>query len=397
MKITVGPVTVRYYPTPTNGYQSWTVVWHTKERRWSKRFPKKDKAETFAKDKADELAEGHRYFITAEDRASIARAHQILKPTGKPLELVASEYAMAFEQTDGATLAELVAFWKAHRAQIKQTIPKAIAEFTRIRKADHRSDVHVDDLTYRLDKFKTDFGALAFDDLTGADLDKWLRTLKAKKTQKALSARSRKNYRTVLCNFFAFCIARRYLPRGWSEMEAVPVPTVPKAPIEIFTAIELGTLLKAADKRLMPFLAIGSFAGLRHAELARLDWADIKLGQKKILVREFNKTGKRTAPIPDNLVAWLDKIAQKRGRVVGFENITNQISELGKLIGGWRHNAPRHSFISYRVAETGDIPRVSFEAGNSVGEIKKSYLEVELPDGQLISETHAKEWFAITP
>ncbi len=33
--------------------------------------------------------------------------------------------------------------------------------------------------------------------------------------------------------------------------------------------------------------------------------------------------------------------------------------------GGSRQNALRHSFISYRMAETGDIARTAFEPGNS--------------------------------
>lgn len=31
----------------------------------------------------------------------------------------------------------------------------------------------------------------------------------------------------------------------------------------------------------------------------------------------------------------------------------------------WKKNALRHSFISYRVAETQDVPKVALEAGNS--------------------------------
>src|SRR5689334_3184024 len=108
MKATCGPVTVHYYPTPTHGYNSWTVIWRTKDRRNSKRFPDHSMAEKFANDKAEELAEGHRFQITAEERASFARATDLLKPTGKPVELAASEYAAAVKDLQGASLAEAV-------------------------------------------------------------------------------------------------------------------------------------------------------------------------------------------------------------------------------------------------------------------------------------------------
>lgn len=56
----------------------------------------------------------------------------------------------------------------------------------------------------------------------------------------------------------------------------------------------------------------------------------------------------------------------------------------------WKHNALRHSFISYRVAQTKNVAEVSFEAGNSPQMIHKHYRE-------LVKEDAAKEWFSIEP
>lgn len=53
-------------------------------------------------------------------------------------------------------------------------------------------------------------------------------------------------------------------------------------------------------------------------------------------------------------------------------------------------NCFRHSFISYRIAVTGDKPKVASEAGNSVGEIDRRY-RVPIPEDQ------GKAWFAMTP
>ncbi len=61
-----------------------------------------------------------------------------------------------------------------------------------------------------------------------------------------------------------------------------------------------------------------------------------------------------------------------------------------KIPGGWRQNALRHSFISYRVALTGDVARTALEAGNSPKMIFRHYREV-------VTEEDAKAWFAITP
>ena len=56
----------------------------------------------------------------------------------------------------------------------------------------------------------------------------------------------------------------------------------------------------------------------------------------------------------------------------------------------WKHNALRHSFISYRVAETQNVAQVALEAGNSPGMIFGHYRE-------LVTADDAKTWFAVTP
>ena len=54
----------------------------------------------------------------------------------------------------------------------------------------------------------------------------------------------------------------------------------------------------------------------------------------------------------------------------------------------WRKNALRHSFISYRLAETQNAHKVAIEAGNSENIIFKNYRE-------LVTEKKANAWFSI--
>ena len=55
-----------------------------------------------------------------------------------------------------------------------------------------------------------------------------------------------------------------------------------------------------------------------------------------------------------------------------------------------RANALRHSFISYRVAVTKDVPKVSLEAGDSPKMIDSNYRE-------LVTDRAAHRWFSIAP
>ena len=56
----------------------------------------------------------------------------------------------------------------------------------------------------------------------------------------------------------------------------------------------------------------------------------------------------------------------------------------------WKHNALRHSFISYRLAAVQNTAQVALEAGNSPQMIFRHYRE-------LVRPIEAEKWFAVTP
>ena len=76
-------------------------------------------------------------------------------------------------------------------------------------------------------------------------------------------------------------------------------------------------LLTKADNTLRPFLALGAFAGLRMAELQRLDWKEIDLDRGFITVdaSKAKTRQRRLVPISDNLKLWLTPCKQTSGPV----------------------------------------------------------------------------------
>jgi len=104
-------------------------------------------------------------------------------------------------------------------------------------------------------------------------------------------------------------------------------------------------------------------------------------------------------PLKENLKAFLQPLAKKNGKVVSLVNTTKQLlktaaetadaeNEVAAL--EWKYNALRHTYISARVAESGDVPRVADEAGNSPQIIRTNYLKRMRPAA-------AAEWFTIQP
>src|SRR5262249_40126475 len=128
----------------------------------------------------------------------------------------------------------------------------------------------------------------------------------------------------------------------------------------------------------------GAFAGLREAEIQRLDWSEVDLGRSHIEVKAAKaKTARRRiVPIRANLAAWLRPYATIKGRVVRV-GARRKLERVRKAAGltRWPKNGLRHSFASYRLAATHDAPRVAWELGHTTPHLLyNTYRELVLPN-----------------
>jgi integrase len=176
-------------------------------------------------------------------------------------------------------------------------------------------------------------------------------------------------------------------------VEKIKVPN--GGSITIFSPDEIANLLAAASPDFLPVIALGAFAGLRTAEIERLEWRDIDLSGGFIHINaDAAKTAsRRLVPIQTNLSAWLATYAKRTGKV--WQGTTNALRDARaatvKASGvAWKSNACRHSYISYRLAEIQDAAKVALEAGNSPNVVFKHYRE-------LVKPADALKWFAVSP
>jgi integrase len=201
------------------------------------------------------------------------------------------------------------------------------------------------------------------------------------------------NNRTMLNVLFEYAVECGHAIDN--PIAGIKSPRLKGRPTEIYTPEEITKLLNVASSELLPCVAIGAFAGLRSAEIQRLEWSDIDLTRRIIKVKPLTaKTGsRRNVPVSDNLLAWLADFKDSKGLLWKgtYFGYYRAQAELGTDAGvEWVHNGLRHSFGSYRLAQLQDDAKTSFEMGNTPKTVHQYYKEVVTPE-------EATSYFAVRP
>ena len=332
-----GSATVKIYLTPHGGKNYYTLSYWLDGKRKRQVFPSLQAAKNEAAVKAIAFTNGDlgAAKLTNAESAAYSRAVALLQPVGAPLELAASEYASAVKRLGAVSLSQAVDFYlKRHPTNLLPKMVKEVAdEMIKLKRADNLSERYVKQLEYAMNRFSGRFhGRLC--DVRGTDVDVWLRDL-------GVGPRTRNNLRNSVQALFNFGIARRYLPKDHDEMDAVPVAKDNGGEIEIFTPAEMAEILAHANDRMIPFLTLGAFAGIRHAEIQRLDWTDIHFdaGIVEIRAAKAKTASRRTVPILNNLRVWLQKYRQATGPVCVYRNTACEIEPLVRTINEARRAA----------------------------------------------------------
>lgn len=294
--------------------------------------------------------------------------------------------------------------WKS-KTQPEKPVAIAVAEFLARKSANAGlSTQNVRTLRPHLDSFAAAFPTEHLAAITVQQLEAHLAA------GSATSNRTRRNVRASLVTFFRWARSMEYLPEGLTAAEKTGVPIVGHGIPETYTPAQLAVLLAGVRPAFLPWLALSAFAGVRSDEIAPiagsakspLDWSDFQWDRGLLIVRpETAKTKRRRiVPILPALRAWLQPVAKdsgpiheapvpsKKGNGKGAASKSETV-RLGELIGGWKNNALRHSYISYRAADVG-LAQTAMEAGNSEAEARRSYNDAKGAD-------ESAEWFAVLP
>jgi len=209
------------------------------------------------------------------------------------------------------------------------------------------------------------------------------------------AATSRRADQKVLAAFFRWAGER---PRRWittNPAAAVVVELGTRPEPAILTVDQCEALLRAAEAhrggRVVPYIALCLFAGIRPSEAQRLNWSKINFADKEIrLSADDTKTGRaRMVPMDATLVAWLKPY---QGGIIANQMTTKSVRKIREAAGitVWPPDVMRHTSVSHHFRRSGSYGRTAEFHGNSESIIKAHY------QGR-VSTAETKAFYSLKP
>ncbi len=383
---------VKIYTVKSRTKTIYQISFYRAGQRLRKTFSDLGEAKREARMQLSQLA-GERLqarVLSAAEMESCILAMRKLEPTGVPLHVCAEIFAQCSRALKGRSLVEAADYYLRHfdPERPRKPLRDLSLEFVESRRSAGASEKYLTASRSVMRILLRAYAGRSLDDIDAKGLDEMLQRLEH------LKNRSRNSYRIILVCFGNFLKKRGYLPEGKaSAFDKMMTWRNEVEPVSIYTPDEMRTLTANAHLGILPYVVIGAFAGLRTAEICRLDWSDIKFdrGFIECEARMTKTRSRRLVPISANLRAWLEPIAQPNGKVIQYLALDQALKTFHRNLGfGWKRNALRHSYISYRLAQMPDTARVALECGNSPDVIFKHYRELVTPE-------QAGDWFSILP
>ena len=280
----------------------------------------------------------------------------------------------------GSTLTDAVTFFFKHAKPDggNKTVNQVVAELAAKRAAAGRNADYLRVAGVVFNVFAKTFGERQIHTIMSKHIEEWLDSNSHWKPV------TRLNYQRNLSVLWNFALKHRYVAQN--PLLLLERPTLDNKAPGILTIEQAKSLLAKAvavkDEKVKAFLAIGMFAGLRVAEIERLDWSEIDMEARLIEVTaaKAKTRQRRHVAMSDNLYAWLQTITKRTGPVITAEVRIDRFAEERAGFEAWPKNALRHSFASYHLAHHKDAAKTALEMGhNSQKLLFTNYRELVKP------------------
>ena len=265
------------------------------------------------------------------------------------------------------------------------TVAQLTQELSEAKQRDGKSRRYLEDLRSRLGQFKKTFGERKVADITSSEVGAWLRDL-------SVGALTRNNFRRVLVTAFNFAVENGYASTNPAEKTAKAKQV--ETGVGVLTVEQTVSLLENAKHDILPAIAIAAFAGLRRAEIERLDWSDVKFaaGYIEVKASKAKSARRRLIKIQPNLMTWIGPYAKQDGKVspLNFRVRMDEARTAAKIVD-WPQNALRHGFASYHLGHFGNAAELALELGHTNAQLIFAHYR------QLIEPKDAARYWNIMP
>jgi len=384
-----GSVVTRVYRFErADGREVFTSAWHASGRRFTRQFATFAQAHADAQLKAEQLAAGRidaAATVKIEDADVLAEARRLCRNV--PILSAIAEWAKGRALVGGSILPACEA-WKAKSrgAVSRATVSAALNRFLiEKKKAGYATEDNHGSIFKDVEEA---FGNQQIAQVSASALDAYL--------AKIGNAVTRNTHRKRILTLWRWAQSKHMLPRDTKTEAELTSRAREHAPevgiISATTFSEVLELIRAKAPEDLPALVLAGFCGLRRGEIHGQTWADVNLKEKFVRVTKAKRgtPARRLVPLSDAAVEWL-MLAPDKTEDICTGMAIDRVRKVGIEA---KHKLPdncfRHSYISHRVAETGNVPQTSLDAGNSVQIIHRHYRE-------LVTKDEGATWFAIRP
>lgn len=352
------------------------------------------------------IGKGREYFndrFDAETRLLAIQNQGLAAAALSPAERHEFIEAKGALQSLGAGVREAVEFFQRHHhAREEKSLQEAAAAFIASKKERNRRWKYTDALRYDLNALAEFCNGAACHEITPEKIEQWLRAANWKPKTK--------NGKLInLGTFFGFC-----LRRGWvledpcAKVERFAADRKPPGILTPKQAKALMVAARSAEPKMLPYLTLCLFSGIRPEEVFRLSWAKVDLRQGIVRIdADISKTHRtRIVHLSENARAWLKLGGDLPPGANQWQDALNRIRCAAGFVYSvrtkrrgvksqrfpgmpWPHDCLRHSFVSYSIPIHG-ISETAREAGHSESILHENY-KVPVP------KSEARKFWEIWP
>lgn len=250
------------------------------------------------------------------------------------------------------------------------------------------------------------FGSMRLNEVTADHIREWMGKLTNPKTGEPMEDLTKRHHRKDVNTFLD-----RARKEGWivrNPCELVMPPSIEEEDVSVIPVRDAFEFFKAnLGSRCVGRVALEAFGGLRYSTAARVAKKHFNFNERGIeMPGSIHKSGKRKyrQGHPDVLWSWLEHVTEdcwalskrqyaeeKKLALVmaGLRPLTAKTEEEKAKVDALR-NVWRHSFASYMIAHTKNVPKVGYLMQH------KHTSTTEIYEG-VATESDAKLYLAITP